>query len=273
MVSISVHRGGTVTLSNRHRTLSTLQVANLRVDLSGGNITGGACSEDQYFGAPLTSAPTSAAAGFPTALVGGSAGTGHICPNSGSPAGLPADTLAQTDETSGGETVTEVADVADTFPLAGETLYGTFTAPADATDGSSPIALTIAKGGVPVFSTSNVDTPDGVTVSGLKPGKYTATWVVTDANGDTRSVTTRFIEHAPTGRAGTARTAGSARTSRPEAQGQLQAPQSPQDQVHGHVPEEPQEARHRAARRLARRQGRGARSCQHEPRPGDAHHA
>jgi hypothetical protein len=34
----------------------------------------------------------------------------------------------------------------------------------------------------------------GVRVSGLKPGTYTATWTLTDANGDTRTVVTQFIE-------------------------------------------------------------------------------
>jgi hypothetical protein len=173
---MAVHRGDTIALSNGPRTLTTLQVANLRVDLAGGAITGGTCSPDQYFGAPLTSAPTSLEAGFPTAVFGGSEGTGQICPSSGDATGLPSDTLAQTDDQSGGQTVTEVADVADTFPLGGETIFGSFTALADATDGGSPIALTITRGGSAVFSNPNVDTANGVSVPALTPGIYTATW-------------------------------------------------------------------------------------------------
>ena len=128
-VAIAVHRGDTVTLSNGSRPLTTLHVANLRVDLTGdnGTVTGGTCSPLQYFGSALTSAPISAAAGFPTDVVGsGSEGTGQICPSSGDAGGLSADALAQSDDLSGGQTVTEVADVADTSPLAGETVYGTF---------------------------------------------------------------------------------------------------------------------------------------------------
>ena len=33
-------------------------------------------------------------------------------------------------------------------------------------------------------------------MSALAPGNYTATWVISDANGDTRTVTTRFIEQS-----------------------------------------------------------------------------
>ena len=70
--------------------------------------------------------------------LGGPADTGHVC--QGDPTGLPSDTLAQTDDQSGGQTVTEVADLADSSPLPGETVYGTFTALALPTDGTSPVA-------------------------------------------------------------------------------------------------------------------------------------
>jgi hypothetical protein len=33
-------------------------------------------------------------------------------------------------------------------------------------------------------------------VSGLAKGVYVARWVVTDANGDTRTVKTRFVQQA-----------------------------------------------------------------------------
>lgn len=228
-VSIPFHRSDTVTLSNGSRPLTILHVANLRVDLTGdnGTVSGGTCSPLQYFGSPLTSAPTSAAAGFPTAVVGGAEGTGQICPSSGDASGLSADALAQSDDLSGGETVTEVADVANTSPLAGETLYGMFTALAEATDGSSQIALTISRGGVPVFSSSNVDTPDGVAVSGLSPGNYTARWIVTNANGDTRTVTTRFIEQAPIGAQGPQGPPGAQGPPGPPGPQGAQGPQGP----------------------------------------------
>jgi hypothetical protein len=199
-VSVPVHRGGTVALSNVSRTLTTLSIANLRVDLTGDNskVSGGTCSPDQYYGAGLTSAPTSAQAGFPAAVAGGASGTGTICPASGSAAGLSSGTIAQTDELSGGQTQTEVADIVDTSPIEGETLYGTFTALAETTDGISPVSLTVTRaGGGSRAIPGNVNTANGVTVSGLAPGNYTATWTITDPNGDTRTVTTRFIEQSP----------------------------------------------------------------------------
>lgn len=45
-----------------------------------------------------------------------------------------------------------------------------------------------------MFSARNVNTNDGVRVSGLGRGTYTATWTLTDANGDTRTVVTQFFE-------------------------------------------------------------------------------
>jgi hypothetical protein len=64
------------------------------------------------------------------------------------------------------------------------------------TPDSSPIALTInpSSGGPPVFHASNVDTSSGTPVPSLAPGTYKAMWTLTDTNGDTRTVTTRFVE-------------------------------------------------------------------------------
>ena len=45
-----------------------------------------------------------------------------------------------------------------------------------------------------MFRAVNVDGPSGVPAPALRPGTYTATWVLTDANGDLRLVQTRFIE-------------------------------------------------------------------------------
>jgi hypothetical protein len=196
---LTIHRGDTLTLSNGSRVLTTLHVANLQVHIAGdaATVASGKCSPIQYWGGPLTSPPTSMEAGEPSSPAGGGvAGTGEICPSSGNASGLPAGPIAQTDERSGGETLTEVADVANTSPVEGETVYGTFTALAEATDGSSPIALSITKasGGKPVFRTTNVDTAKGVTVRALPPGTYEATWTVSNPNGDTRTEMTRFVE-------------------------------------------------------------------------------
>jgi hypothetical protein len=50
--------------------------------------------------------------------------------------------------------------------------------------------------GTDVFSSNNVDTANGVSVPALRPGNYNAIWTVGDPNGDTRTVTTRFIERS-----------------------------------------------------------------------------
>jgi hypothetical protein len=192
---LTLHGGDQVVLSNGLRTLSTLHVAHLRVDLDGDSATvaGGTCQADEYWGRPLTGPVLNGSAG--EFGLGGPADTGQIC--GGDPTGLPSGTLAQTDDQSGGQTVTEVADLADSSPLPGETVYGTFTALAIPTDGTSPVSLSVTKaGGSPQTVTSNANTANGVTVSGLAPGSYTATWVISDANGDTRTVTTRFIEQS-----------------------------------------------------------------------------
>ena len=217
-VALPVKGGDTVTLANSsHRTLSTLHVAHLRVDINGEQtvLAGGSCQADNYYGGPLSSIPTSGTAGAPSALVGGADLTGEICPSNGDASGLPASPIIQTDEHSQGSTQTEVPDVEDTSPMEAETVYGKFTALAESgfpgpdnsvsPDITSSIDLLIrhSSGGSPVFHSSNVDTSNGVTVSGLKPGTYTAKWTLKDANGDTRTVITRFIEQSalrgPTG--------------------------------------------------------------------------
>jgi hypothetical protein len=215
LTQIAVRRGSTVTLSNGSRNLTALHVARLRVDLAGGRTTvlGGSCQRGDYWGAPLDAPPTSAAAGTPSSPDGGgSALTGMICPLNGDATDLPSSVLAQTDELSGGLTETEVPEVQDTSPIDGESLYGKFTALAQSglllsdntaipTDDISQIGLVIvsARSGKAVFRARNVDTGKGVTVSGLVPGSYLAFWTLTDLNGDTRSVLTRFSEQRGSG--------------------------------------------------------------------------
>ncbi len=200
--AMAVKGGDLVELSNgEEAVLTTLHVADLRVELegTGEKVKGGTCSPGEYWGGPLSSEPTNVAAGFPTSkTAGGVALTGEICPLSGSAAELPTSEIAQTDEFSGGETVASVASVANTSPAQGESTYGTFTSLAQASEGEPKIELSIAKasGGSAVFTSSNVDTPSGVTVSGLEPGAYKATWKLVDANGDSRTQTTRFIEQS-----------------------------------------------------------------------------
>jgi hypothetical protein len=215
-VSLTVHHGDSVALLNGARTLTALRVANLKVAVTGEQtvLAGGTCQAGDYFGGPLTDGPTNGSAGAPSAVAGGAALTGEICPTSGDATGLPSSNIAQTDDGSGGQTQTEVPDVENTSPIEGETMLGKFIALAESglpgpnnsvtpTDGTSTIALSIARsaGGGPVFSTPNVDTANGVVVARLKPGTYKATWTLSNPNADTRTVTTRFVELAsPQGR-------------------------------------------------------------------------
>jgi hypothetical protein len=146
---------------------------------------------------------------------------------------MPTGTSAQTDELSGGLTQTEVPDVSDTVPMAGETVYGALTALAESTDSSSPVAVSIsrASGGPPVFSAANVDTAGGALIPGLARGTYKATWTLRDANGDTRIRTTRFVyepgDPGPSGTAGTGGSAGAGGPLGPQGSAGAQGPQGP----------------------------------------------
>jgi hypothetical protein len=211
-LSLPVNRGDTVELRNSAgRTLTTLEVSNLRVDLNGDEsvITSGSCTPGEYFDSPLQSAPVSDSAGN----IDGSGASfmGAACPGDGDASFMPSNPIIQTDEASGGFTETLVPDIEDTSPMEGETVYGGFTALAETgvtsainsivpTDSNSQVSLSITPVGsnTPVYSPNpdNVDTPNGVTVPALRPGNYDATWVVTDVNGDTRTVTTRFLEQS-----------------------------------------------------------------------------
>jgi hypothetical protein len=201
-VRLPIKGGDAVSLSNGSRTLTTLHVAHLRVAIKGNQtvVSSGRCQPGEYYGPPITTPPTSASAG---SFAGGIALTGEICPLNGNAAGLPTSTIAQTDEFSGGQTMTEVPLIVSTSPPRGENVFGAFTARARAgfpgpnntiVLNSATIALKITLSGKTVFSARNVNTKRGVRVSGLKPGTYTATWTLTDANGDTRTVVTQFIE-------------------------------------------------------------------------------
>jgi hypothetical protein len=209
-VPLAVMGGNTVSLSNGARDVTTLHVAGLRADINGEQtvLAGGTCAPGQYYGPPLSEAPTNASAGAPSAVAGGAALTGEICPTSGSAAGLPSSPIVQTDELSGGQTQTEVPDLENTTPLNGEVVIGGFPAigqsgfpAADNSvtpDAGSRISFTVAPagGGGAVFTASNVNSINGMSVPALTPGSYNATWVITDLNGDTRTVMTRFVEQS-----------------------------------------------------------------------------
>ena len=187
-------------------------MAHLKVKILGEDtfVAGGSCQAGDYVGPPLTAPPTTTVAGLPTnpadPTTGGVALTGQICPPNGHAAGLPSSNIAQTDELSSGVTQTEVPDIEDTSPMEGETMHGGFTALAESglalpdnevipTDVVTKISLAIYTiDGRRVLRLRNVDTPRGASVPALVPDSYEALWTLTDFNGDTRLIVTRFIE-------------------------------------------------------------------------------
>jgi hypothetical protein len=197
-------RGGDrLTLRNREgRRLTTLHVAHLRVALDGTQtvLAGGTCQPGEYYGRPLRTAPVSSGVGN-----GGATGTGTICPLGGRAKGLPAVAIEQTDPLSGGITRTEVPELTGTAPSDDATVYGAFTALAQAglpgPHGSTvglgtPVSVTITPAGASrvLFHAADVNTRSGAAVPPLPTGVYTATWVLRDVAGDTRTVRTRFVE-------------------------------------------------------------------------------
>jgi hypothetical protein len=196
----AVRGGDVMTLRNRAaRTLTVLHVAHLRVDITAQQtvIASGTCEPGEYYGPPVKTIPSSLGVGA------GLGGTGKICAGNGSAAGFSAADIAQTDDRSGGQTLTEVPDLVRTTPTDGETLYGPFIALAstglpgqhgavNAT--GAAVSLTISSGHHTVLHAANVATAHGVVVKGLTSGAYSAKWVLTDANGDTRTVQTQFVE-------------------------------------------------------------------------------
>ena len=201
---LPVHGGDVVTLINAAgRRLTALHIAHLRVDLIGNEtaVASGSCQSGDYWGPPVAKPPVSASIGL------GIGGTGTICPPSGHAKGLPAADITQTDDFSGGRTVTQVPQIQSTAPIQDETLYGSFVASAQSglpgphgaiSATGVPVALTITRAGSThrVFHAANVDTPRGVDVPALNPGPYVATWVLHDAAGDTRTLRTRFVDEA-----------------------------------------------------------------------------
>jgi hypothetical protein len=201
---LALRGGDVVTLANAAgRRLTSLHVAHLRVDLIGNEtaVASGTCQAGDYWGPPVSKPPVSASIGQ------GIGGTGTICPPSGRAKGLSAADIAQTDDFSGGQTVAQVPQIESTAPIQDETLYGSFVASAQSglpgphgsiSASGVPVALTITPAGSRhrVFHAANVDTPRGVDVPALAPGPYVATWVLHDAAGDTRTVTTRFADEA-----------------------------------------------------------------------------
>ncbi len=216
--------GDRLTLRNSaRRVLTTLHVAHLRVDIRGTQtvIAGGRCQPGDYYGPGLTTPPTGSGIGNP-----GVSGDGIVCPSSGRAAGLPTSSISQIDDLSGGQTTTQVPTFLGVAPAQDATLYGPFIALAQ-TGLPGPfsstvpvrtrVALTITRAGSRriVFRAANVATARGVPVSALPSGSYSARWVLTDAAGDTRTMSTPFVQEKLTAAARRDRAARVAQVLRP----------------------------------------------------------
>src|SRR5581483_5402401 len=152
--AVRVRGGDVVVLRNlAGRTLTALHVAHLRVAITANQtvVAGGTCEPGDYWGAPVSRPPLSSAVGS-----GGATGTGEICPLSGTPHGLPAGAIEQTDDRSGGITRTAVPFLEGIYPTDDATVNGGFTAlcktflPTSVNGvyaGGTPVALTITRVG------------------------------------------------------------------------------------------------------------------------------
>lgn len=198
-----VRGGDLLTLRNRAgRVLSTLHVAHLKIYLRGQSsvVTGGFCQPGDYWGPPVSAPPTGGKVGNPS--VGG---TGIACSLDGRARGLPAGSLEQTDSFSGGVTRTEVPLFGGTSPTPGETLYGPFVALAEpALRGAAgvlhpvpaKVSVVITRRGSrrPALTLSGLERPQGMPVSGLAPGVYSTVFTLTDPAGDTRTLSSYFVQ-------------------------------------------------------------------------------
>jgi hypothetical protein len=183
------------------RTLTALHVAHLRVAVNGSQtvLARGTCDPGEYYGAPLSAPPTSTAA-----VELGPAGEGTVCPLGGDASGLPSSLIQQVDDRSGGLTLTRVPSISDTSPAMDATVPSTFVALAGASvPGANrsviasrarvSLTVTAAGGGPTVVRVPNANSVRGTVVGPLAAGVYAAKWVLSDQNGDTRTLRTRFI--------------------------------------------------------------------------------
>jgi hypothetical protein len=201
--ALPVRGGEKVSLINSaSRKLTTLHVAHLRVKLAGDQtlVAGGTCQPGEYYGAPVRSPPLGSQIGVP-----GATGNGAVCPGNGHARGLSATNIEQSDDLSGGLTRTVVPQLQSFSPNDGATLYGGFLVTAqpvlqgfsDSSYGArATVSLSVRRAGSkhPLLFVRNAAVEGGDRVHGLPRGAYDATWVVSDANGDTRTVQSRFVE-------------------------------------------------------------------------------
>jgi hypothetical protein len=193
------------------RLLTTLQVGTLRVDIlqpknsfegAGSLLLTTDCQADEWFYGSNNGQVCTAAGGHPAEEM---TGGGFITTPSGASVGLY-------DELSGNTTVVSVGTITATAPQNGESIYDAYTAYADAEnsgetfgpDTTDPVALQVApRTHTPTCPdpsctpfAGNANSPGGLTVSGLAPGRYQAAWTLEDTHKDTSLLTNAFIVQA-----------------------------------------------------------------------------
>src|SRR5262249_9507094 len=114
---------------------------------------------------------------------------GHIPPNDPS-----ATTMA--DDFSLGLTSLTPPTIDDTTPLPFESMFGDFLAHADPSLAGTPVSYPVSLATDTVPYSPNVN--GGMLISGVAPGRHTATWKVTDLNGDTYTLDTKFVQQPGT---------------------------------------------------------------------------
>jgi hypothetical protein len=199
--------GEVLTLINSvGRVITRLHVAHLRVAIRGNQsvIASGTCQPGDYWGGPFGLSDSSLS-GIILIMEGGGAdfgdGLSPVCGPRGRAKGVSSRQIEQEDAQSGGFTSTSIPHLGTHIPAANAVISGRFRALAQTgfrgPDGglvpaAARVALTITHAGKTVFHLANVERPGGVSVRRFAIGNYWARWVISDRNGDTRTVLTRF---------------------------------------------------------------------------------
>jgi hypothetical protein len=190
--------GGSLAITTAHMATMRLDVEQDASSFFGTIATGGSCAPGTWVSTFF--------------LFGGS-----LCPANGalpiSPF-MPMSDFSSRDDLSPGGNATTAATFKGTSPLSGENVYGpSVVAYADLQSASTaPVALSYAPlGGAQQPAAGNPNSAVGAQITGLVAGKrYDATWVATNANGDTTTYATTFNGQAgpPAGPAGSTGPAG-----------------------------------------------------------------
>ncbi len=178
---------------------------------------------------PLRVDATSTVGGTAPTSISGSCQPGELeeealilCPSVGSYEDQqPATFLSEfQDNLSGNYIDVSVSQFAGEYPANEATVPPSFTATAKLTnqgnpDTTSPVSLTVTPlaGGASQMLGGNANSPGGISVVNLAAGRYSASWKMIDAHGDTDSLTTDFMVQAasneqPTGNNGGSSSSG-----------------------------------------------------------------